>query len=525
MSLLNRGSRWSAWLYALAVACVFLFVRGYAFNTGDQAEHLPQVYQLLDPGLYQGDYFVPQANGQFTVRHYYVKLALLLARTVGLEWGAFLLTLCCITLMAWAFHEMAWHMFRERWAALLAPVGVLLVFYGFTVGGNHIMYGTLISSTLAKALASVALLGFLKRRWAWAGLLLGIASIFQVLVGLQLMLVLTLVLPSVALDRRWRGMASFWTAYLVPALFVLIPTFGQQFGTQVEYDAALYYEVLYRFRNYHHYLPSLFPATHYVKFLGLLMLGGVAYVWSRPADRDMSPILALAVLLGMVVYTVGLEVLGIHALGKLQWFKTSIWVAGFSAMMVAATVGMVMQTLLPLDRTRNRVITLLCGGISLVLLALMTNSAWLPERFDGIYMVGNRRLSDQERMHLWIREQTPKQALFLVSPDNKGFSCQAQRPMPVHFHAIIHSPGFMMPWYAKVKDIYGVGLEDIGSSNARKLATERYEMVQYKGNAYPITFRLDHTEQCRFVDELGPIVHREGPWVLTRFEPAESVIR
>ncbi len=511
------GNAWKGWLYALAVACVFLFIRGYAFNTGDQAEHLPQVYQLLDPELYQGDYFVPQANGQFTVRHYYVQLVLILARTIGLEWGAFLLTLCCVTVMAWAFQQMAWQVFRERWAALVAPVLVLTVFYGFTVGGNHVIYGTLISSTLAKALASLALLAFIRRSWLWAGLLLGVASLFQVLVGLQLMLVLTVVLPFVAMERRLQRELTFWTAYLVPALFVLVPTFGQQFGAQADCDAELYYDVLYRFRNYHHYLPSLFPWTHYVKFGLLLMLGGVSYLFLRPSDRRLYPVLTVAVLLGMMVYAVALEVFGFHALGKLQWFKTSIWVAGFSAMMVAGALGKLMQSLLPLDRTRTQGIAVFSAMVALALLMLITNSAWLPERFDGRYMVGNRRLSDLEQMHEWIRQHTSKEAVFLVSPDNKGFSCQAQRPMPIHFHAIIHSPEFMLPWYGKVSEVYGVRLEDIGAQNARDLATARYQTHRFTGTSFPIDYRLDNVTTCAFTDELGTVVHREGDWVLTEF--------
>ncbi|MCF8256889.1 MAG: hypothetical protein K9J06_05020 [Flavobacteriales bacterium] len=510
---------WASWLYALTMACIFLFIRGYAFNTGDQAEHLPQVYQILDAQLYPNDYFVPQMQAQFTVRHFYEQLALVVARTIGLEWGAFLLTLLCITVMAWAFQRIAWEIFKERWAALLAPVMVLLVFYDFTVGGNNIIYGTLISSTLAKAIASVAILQFMWRRWAAAGVLLGVASLFQVLVGLQLMLVLTVALPILSTQKRCRGMIGFWTAYLVPALFILVPVLRQQFGSQGAFDAELYYEILYRFRNYHHYLPSLFPVTHYIKFFGLMALGIACYLFTRPADRHLFPALVAAVLFGMVAYTVGLEGLDIHALGKLQWFKSTIWAAAFSAVMVAGVIGMFLQTLIPSRNIVSASMALSCAVISLLLLTLMTNSAWLPERFDGRFMVGNRHLSDLERMHAWISAHTAKDAMVLVGPENTSFSCQAKRPMPVHFHAIIHTPQFMLPWYGKVQQVYGVGLADIGIANARQLATDRYATRNYTGNSFPIRYRLDNLRTCMFVDELGPTVHREGVWALSEFTP------
>ena len=70
--------------YALLVAALFLLVRGYQFNTDDQAEHLPQVYKALDAELYPNDYFVNQSTSIFTVRFYYEKLVLVVAQTIVL---------------------------------------------------------------------------------------------------------------------------------------------------------------------------------------------------------------------------------------------------------------------------------------------------------------------------------------------------------------------------------------------------------------------------------------------------------
>jgi hypothetical protein len=508
--------QWSRWSYAFMVACLFLLVRGYSFNTGDQSEHLPQVYHALDSTLYPNDYFVPEACSQFTVRYFYVKLALALAKTIGLEWGAFLMTLLCITVMTWSFSRIAGLIFQDKWAEWLSPWFVLIVFYGFTVGGNHVMYNSLISSTLGKALASVALLQALQRRWFVTGILLGLASLFQVLVGLQLMLVMTIVAAVIANEKRILAVLSVWSGYLPIALLVIVPTMMQQFGDDGDYDKTLYYEVLYRFRNYHHYLPSLFPWTHYVKFFGLLSLGSLGYLFTRPADRGLYPALTACVLIGMGIYTIGLELAGFSSLGKLQWFKSSVWVAGLSAVMLAGLVGAVIQSIIP-SRPVRKVMPLFSVFVTSILLVALMNSAWLPAPMNSRYMIGNRQMTDLERMHVYIREHTPKDAMVLVSPDNNGFSCQAQRPMPVHFHAIIHTPQFMLPWYEKIQDVYGVGLGDIGTENARQLATERYAQRNYTGNIHPIRYRLDNAETCSFLDELGTVRHREGKWILSEF--------
>lgn len=514
----NIKGNYCAWLYAFAIAVVFLFIRGYSFNAGDQSEHLPQVYQALDPALYTNDYFVPASQAQFTVRHFYEKLVVAIAQTIGIEWGVFLFTLLSITVSAFAFHQIAWVFFKQRWAAWLSPVFVLFVFYGFTVGGNCITYPILISSTLAKALASLAMLQVLYRRWIFAGLLLGAASLFQVLVGLQLMVVLTLVIPYFALERRWLSLLLCWIGYLALALFVLIPTFGQQFGASAPYDAELYYEILYRFRNYHHYLPSLFPVNHYIKFLGILILGGIGYWVVRPAKGRFYRSFIASTLFALLAYSIGVEVLHLSFLGKIQWFKITIWIVALSAIMVAGLASLVMQSLLPSERIASRM-PWVSAAIALVLLVIMVNSAWLPARFDGRYMIGNRRLTDLERMHQWISINTDKTAKVLVSPENSSFSCQAKRAMPVHFHAIIHEPEFMLPWYVKIQKIYGVGLEDISETNARDLASQMFATRNYRGSNFAIDYRLDNANTCQFQNDLGAIVHHEGPWIFSRFKP------
>ena len=47
-------------LIAVGFALAFIAVYGYQFNNGDQEEHLPYVYKLLDSSLYPNDYLIPR---------------------------------------------------------------------------------------------------------------------------------------------------------------------------------------------------------------------------------------------------------------------------------------------------------------------------------------------------------------------------------------------------------------------------------------------------------------------------------
>jgi len=500
--------------YALAVAALFLFVRGYQFNTDDQAEHLPQIYQQLDPQLYPNDYFVNQSNAIFTVRHFYEKLVLLVAESIGLEWGLFVLTFLCIALMAYSFSRIAEELFHDRWAVLLAPLLAMFVFYNFTVGGNHIMYGSFISSTIAKGIGAFALLQFIRSKFFLSAIILGIATLFQPLVGLQLFLLLSAIL--LFFRRNVRETAVFGLAFLAVAAFILVPTFARQFSETTAYDKDLYYEILYRFRNHHHYLPSLFPVTHYVKFLFLTLIGVELYAFTKPSDRGFFvPFVAFGIL-GMIVYAMGLEFLHIQALGKLQWFKVTVWIAAFSSIMVAGFVGPLFSGFLPL--TKSRIYLFPFSFFLFILLTLtITNSKFLSDSYQHKYMVGNRNYTNLEKMHFWIEANTAKDVNVLVSPGDNAFSCQAKRSMPIHFQAIIHEPFFMLPWYEDFKEIYGVSLENLDGIDARAQAVDLYQSRNYRGSNKHIDYRLDNLESCQFKAELGSTVHQQGDWVLTEF--------
>lgn len=496
------------------MAALFLFARGYQLNTDDQAEHLPQIYQMLDSELYPNDYFVNASNSIFTVRHYYEKLVLFVAQTVGLEWGLFILTFCCIVLMAYSFSRIAEELFSDTWAVLLAPILAMIVFYGFTVGGNHVMYGSFISSTIAKGISAFSLLQFVRDRKLFAGLILGVASLFQPLVGLQLFLIL----GGIELFFRWdiKNTLRFAVPFLSVSALILVPTFGRQFGEAMEYNKELYYEILYAFRNHHHYIPSLFPTTHCIKFFGLLGLGVLGYFLTKPQDKKLYAGFVSLGLLGMLVYWLGLEHLGMLQIGKVQWFKTTVWMGAFSSILIAGLVGQLLSGFVSSSKVKTYVLP-----ASLVLFFVfslaITNSKYLPESYHHKYMVGNRVYSDLEKMHLWIAENTPKDISVLVSPDCNAFGCQAKRSMPIHFQAIIHEPFFMMPWYEDFKDIYGVSVDNLEGIDARAHAVKLYQTRNYRGAQKQIDYRLDNLETCQFTEELGPILHQEGSWVLTQF--------
>jgi hypothetical protein len=501
-------------LYSLLLAVCFLLVKGYYFNTDDQAEHLPQVYQILDPDLYTKDYFVPYSNSITTVRYYYEQLMLAVDPVFGIELFSFLLTLLCITVIARSVMGISESFFPKTTAKWMAPILVLFVFYGFTVGGNHITYPSLISSTLAKAFAVFSFWKFLQGKYLLAGLTLGFGALFQPLVGLQLAMLLVgtrfLLHP-----KELKPLVQFSFPFVAVACLILMPVLLRQ-GDQKALESGFYWEVLFRFRNYHHYFPSLFPIGHFAKAIGLAAIGLFSFAFLKSKMNRFYFVFVGLGMVGMLAYALGLEMNVLPQIGKTQWFKTSIWIGLLSAVGVA---GFLVQ-LPKVSWMINRILpgSLILFGLSTAGLVLLLNSAFIPNS-AGKYMIGNREVPDIEKMHQWIEGETEKDILVLVPPNDNSFSCQAKRSIPIHFTAIVHEPKFMLDWYDRYSKIYGVSLENL-KKNAKDDAVTLYQTRNYRGSEYGIDYRLDDLETCQFNDELGPIIHQEGSWVLTEFLPS-----
>src|ERR1022692_1281878 len=125
-------------IYAFFIACLFLFIRGYQFNTDDQAEHLPQVYQLMDHVLYQHDYFVTEYHKTYSLRSFYVWLVYGLSFIAPVSLICFVLTLFFISLSVYSFMRITTHFTTNKFAVFLSPILIYILFYKYTLGGNNI---------------------------------------------------------------------------------------------------------------------------------------------------------------------------------------------------------------------------------------------------------------------------------------------------------------------------------------------------------------------------------------------------
>ncbi len=514
-------------LYSFFLALLFLFYKGYTFNSWDQAECLPQVYQLLDPSLYSTDFFMQEYHKAFTVRFYFVYFIYALSFITSVPVVCFVLTLLSLFLSIYFFIKITQHFSDNKLAALISPLFAFFLFFNFTVGGNQIQSNSMIPGTLSAVFAIAGIHLFLEKIINRSFFVLGVGTLFQPLVTLQVFMVL---LCLVIIDLKNYGFRKSVTAlvsYLIPASFMLAPIIYRQFLLDyARSDSPLYYEVLYRFRNHLHYLPSLFPVKDYLKFFALVISGIAAVRFSGIRNSKFIYLFSGLIIFGMLLYWVLLEIAGVQSIGKLQWFKATVWVNA----MACIAVSVFISGFFTAERQRRKGFVFdffsaplrLSGYFvlsgSVILLLVLLNSKILPlEKLQSRYQIGNYKKSDLTLLHEWMEQNLPKDAVILCSTENTSLICEAKRSQPVQYQAIIHEPFYMLPWYEKFKDVYGVSLENAEQKDIRKQAAELYLTRNYKSNRYKIDYRIDNITTCNYVSQLGKVLHQNGDWVLTEY--------
>ena len=510
-------------IYSIAMALIFLLIKGYEFNSGDQAEHLPLVYKKLQPELYPHDYFVEATQNQYTVRFFYVETVSFFSKILGVDAAVFLLTVLCISLSAWAFWIIGYTLSGNCVAGYLSPPLVLLVFYNyFSLGTNFIQENLLVSGSFGLAFTAMSIAWFVMQKFRGAFFWLGIAGLFHVMFAFNMFLILFS--AYVLLYRKLRPASEMLILsglFLALSSAMLIPMVMKQLNDSNSYDHGLYYKIQYIFRNYHHFMPSLFKTTHYIKFIAISICGMIMIEMLPIHQKSFLRYFYFIVWFGFFAYWIGLEHLHIMTVGKTQWPKgTTLWISMFSAVLFAIVIAEILNGKFFYRISRG---TILISSLLVIALAcfILTYSAEIPlKSIQGKYKIGNYQLDDLGKMHRWIEKNTATDALFLVPATNDRFQCEAKRSMVSGYRAIIHEPWFMMPWFENFCTIYHVTLEDGLHQNVYDVLDERYHTYNLKENPnadYPIDYRLVNTSACKYLKDLGEPVHAEGEWGLYRY--------
>lgn len=439
---------------AFVLAALLLY--GYQFNNGDQEEFLPLVYRILDPALYPGDMLVDFHSSYINIRTFFAYVLAAGTMVMDIAEWCFVLHAGCLFVMCRSLTLMAIR--RTPWnVSAYLPSTLLLVLFSVPVGGNTLFDIQLTPTMPALALGCSALNKFDSRRYNTAIMLTGLATCFQLLIGLHLILLMSF---SLALDRHALSVKTglkLALIYFATAAPMLIPLLYRQFLIPFNGDQQLFFQVLFIFRNAHHYAPAYFPVYSYFKASGLVLLMLVVFMRQTREKNGKAPQFMLAVILGCIAYSVGFERLSSVTVAKTQWFKSTIWMTLYCIPVLSAYLA----DRISINRTLPaRYLLIACALGALFLF----NSALQPfKKLEYRYRLGNYRKRELQKIHEWMNDHLPDSAIVLSFPSDDALRCEVRRSTPVTFKAIVHEPAFMLEWYRRIHDYYHLTAETQGT--------------------------------------------------------------
>ena len=475
--------RADAWVIgaALLAWAAFLFRYGYGFGFSDQDEFLPLALRFMDSALFQADAFVQMQAESWSIRWPIAGTTALLSALMPTWLVVFALHMTTGLLSAGAIARIVRRVSVSPVAVIAGTVAAVAVTARWNPGGNDIVHGMLVPSSLAWCAILWAVERFLANRHVASGLLLALATVVHPLVGLQAGAIMV---AASAWNRelRWASvweMAGPWLVVVVPSILLLVDlgssmnalqaADGSFSGTAAS-EATDATTVLTRIRAPHHYLPTSFAPSDFFA-LGALALGAGFFLWrggwtgKKALDTPSSHLShgtrsKLGSILGL---TAGVLVLSLTVTAwPIQWdlaLRLQPWAVSpllrvlAAAILVASVTDWMWHSLFGRRKTRTSsrsertrpfpasFLVLLAGGAA-VLLAL---SDLGPDIRGAAH-------PDRE-LHDWISEETDPDAVFVIPPSMSGFQFGARRAQYVSFKSFPFAPEPTLEWWRRLQQV------------------------------------------------------------------------
>ena len=167
----------------------------------------------------------------------------------------FLLQVLCVAVCAWSVQQIVLYFNTSYLLASCSAFFVLVVFNNFTIGGNALLDNQLTCGNFAVAFCTLAFYFMFKKGWYAVAIFTGLASLFQVLAGLQVMMIIAFVYAITEKgSNNIVSLLKMLLVYLLVASPMLFPIVYLQMHVQPSEQSKLFYDILYRVRNPNHYL-------------------------------------------------------------------------------------------------------------------------------------------------------------------------------------------------------------------------------------------------------------------------------
>ena len=567
-----------AFEYGVVALAALAFAASFGLYWGDdnQLVYFLKSLVLTDGSLLHKDWFTNQTTQYHRVFIYFGALLLKLNKQ---GWVVALTQSSFVLLGALVIYRLVKRVAGPVLgvSAYLLLLSILFITRTSSVGTSYLFDHILQPSTMG-ALGSIAgTLFFVEERWFASGLCLALGGAFH-----ANYLVLSYPIFGLAhLALGFKGLKQRLIGQFAPLLVVtllLSPLLLAASHTKASPEAQ---EILFRIRSPHHYNPARYERnfmpfaawqmlgigsgwflhkTQNGRRLGAVLCGLMVTIWAgtilttlydfpkvnqifvwrfapnadllcqvlfccalaqalaRPALMRRYPAAAIG-LMGAA-----LGVFGLFFRGKENAPIPNLLLVFLVVVLVARALDLALDLslrFLPAERPR---VTRARGLFVFVplLLGLVLVARDAPDRVrqarDRSNLLKGERGATQD-LYRWLREQSPKDAVYLTPPDLEGTRFWGQRAIVVDWKAVPLIPTELLGWYERLCDVTGRrvgGTSDLGGYNS--IDAERLALVVSK--YHPDYVVLRRGGERRFGDL--PVIFQNGGYSVLKIEPSAA---
>jgi hypothetical protein len=438
----HRFSRSTSYPYLLFAAATLISIifMGYHFGTFDQAIHIPFLKKYADPSLYPNDPFFDMRLMHYSYFWFFFQP---FYRLGILEMSMFVVYGGTIYFTFWTLWRLSMTLFDNTLAALLSIVGFTLPHIGFA--GFSTIEFSLLNRTFVLPFLLLALDLYLRRRYLWAFLLLGLMYNLHVI---SVNFALGMVLFDCALQFRrvgWRNIVFGMAGFVVAALPVLI---WKMDGSPVDFSVQPeWFDIITRGMLYSlFYLIAPYPQVLLVTLCGISTIA-LFFLARRQApsprhDQSATNFVYAAILI-LVVEIITAHWYPATIIVQSQIMRAGLFIIIFSYLYFANYIAQRFQS----GELKGFDFALLVTAMILSIVPFILLIVWFMERFiasarwrrlaaaiavpamfagtmlgvyqarlwgPGIHIFAQR--SPWYDTQAWARDHTPKEAVFITPP-------------------------------------------------------------------------------------------------------------
>jgi hypothetical protein len=416
--------------------------------------YLVDALRRLDPSLLRNDWW---ANSTLQYHFVFNALTASLMRAGVLE-PAFLagyLLLAVLLHVAW--RRLVLRLGGSDGAYVLSVVLFYLLAGGVGLGMYHFLQD---SAFLPSNVSNVAMLWgvyfWIAGMPASAGTCLGLAGLFHInhaLAGLGLWFGATLLERRCVRHRPWwlgtGALLLLGAAQVVPAVRVVLSRSGKLPTDQ-------FVDLFVRLRHPHHFDPTAWHWGVWLAFVAPIPLAVLAVKRRQGGEHDRRATVLFLLFLGMTAFallTAGFWFLG-ETFVQLNLYRFSI----YPKLLSCVALAWLLWDAAP-ARRRYVVgaIVALAGGAAAV---AVSTGLLAPPTARGPLGLRVKGLEGDDPAYLelaaWAREHTPRDAVFVVPPDEESFRVHARRAIVVNFKGVPQLSGELPAWRDRLQDVLGM---------------------------------------------------------------------